>query len=150
MFEIPASARPPLAFLLTVALPLAAIGWLLLRRASRQTRRRVLAGAWLLALVATLASAALVSNRHAGMGTETARGWPRAVHARWESFDGSERRASFRVRGIVENLLFHGALATFIGALAGLAAAPRRGGGTSESPFTTPSQIARAPRKSEP
>jgi hypothetical protein len=104
--------------LLVVSLSLSAAAWALLRHVAPGARRRALIAAALVGVAGMIGSTALVSRRHAGMGTEIARGWPRVVHSRWESFDGSERRAGVHVRGAMENALAYGAAAALLGALA--------------------------------
>lgn len=104
MIPIDAAARPPLATLLWIALPSLAAAAALLRGAPAAARRRALVRALAAAAALTVASTILVSERHAGTGTEVARGWPKAVHARWESFDRTERRAGVAWRGVAEDL----------------------------------------------
>ena len=103
MFEIAPSPGPPLATLLAIALPLLVLAGLLLASASWRERRRVIVGALLLGGLLTAASAALWSRRHAGTGLETARGWPRVVHARWVPLDDGALRAGLQWRGVAEN-----------------------------------------------
>ena len=110
MFEIAPSSRPPLATLLAIALPLLAIAAWLLRRAAGNDRLRVLVGALSFAALLTAGSLALWSRRHAGTGTETARGWPRIVHARWVSFEGGDERNGLRWHGIAECGLLYGTI----------------------------------------
>jgi hypothetical protein len=129
MLEIAPSSRPPLATLLAIAPPLLAIAALLMRRAPRVDRVRVLVGARSLAALLTAASAALWSRRHAGTGTETARGWPRVVHARWVSFEGGAAHAGPQWRGVAENGLVYTAAAGALLAL-GVALVRRRRIGT--------------------
>ena len=107
MIEIAPSFRPPLATLLVVALALLLLAAVLLRRATRIARRRVLLGALAVGALLTATSAGLWSRRHAGTGTETARGWPRIVHARWVAFEGGAGRAGLQWRGVVENGLVY-------------------------------------------
>lgn len=110
MFEIAPSSRPPLATLLAVALPLLAIAAWLLRRAARSDRLRMLVGALSLAALLTSGSTVLRSRRHAGTGTETARGWPRIVRARWVSFEDGAERTGLQWRGIAEGGLLYAAI----------------------------------------
>lgn len=117
MLEIAASTRPPMATLLAIALPLLALVALLLRRVTRLDRQRVLLGALALGALLTAGSAALWSRRHAGTGTETARGWPRIVYARWESFEGAAGRAGMHWRGVAESALLYGAMGAALLAL---------------------------------
>jgi hypothetical protein len=119
---VPISAdRPPLATLLTVALPLLLVAALLLRGQPPAVRHTRLAAAVLVGLLLTAASAVLWSRRHAGTGVETARGWPKPVHARWEDFEGRDRTAGIRWRGIAENTLVYASASLLL-----LAAAARR------------------------
>ena len=117
MMEIAASSRPPLATLLAVALPLLLLAVVLLSRAESPARRRVLLGGPILGALMTAASAAFVSTRHAGTGTETARGWPRVLQAEWVSFEGGQARAGLQWRGLAENGLIYTAAATALLAL---------------------------------
>ena len=130
MFEIAPSSRPPLAMLLAVALPLAAVAAILLRRAAPAERRRVLIGALVLGLLLTALGGACWSRRHAGTGTETARGFPRTIHARWVPFDAGESRAGVRWRGVVEGTLVYAAAAAVLLAVGTALVARRRESGS--------------------
>ena len=132
MIEIAPHFRPPLATLLAVALPLLFAAAILLRREPPGTWRRVVLGAAAAGVLLATASAALWSRRHAGTGTETARGWPRAVHANWEGFGGEGRRSGILWRGALEGAFVYAALAA--GPLA--AAARRRPAGRRETHLT--------------
>jgi hypothetical protein len=125
MFEIAASARPPLASLLRIALSLLILGALMLWRATPSVRRRVIVASVVVGALLSFASAALWSRRHAGTGTETAYGWPRVVYARWESFEGGAGRAGVQWRGVVENSFAYGS-ATMLALAAGLLMTRRR------------------------
>jgi hypothetical protein len=103
MFEITPSLRPPLATLLAATLPFLVLAGLLLSSASPRERRRVVVGALVLGGCLTAASALLWSRRHAGTGLETARGWPRVVHARWVPLDDGATRAGLHWRGVAES-----------------------------------------------
>lgn len=130
MIEIAPHLRPPLATLLAVALPLLGLAALLLRRHRREVWRGTLAAAILLGLALTAASTALWSRRHAGTGVETARGWPKPVHTRWEDFEGRGRAAGVRWRGVAENTLVYASASLVL-----LAAAARwRSGRRAPSP----------------
>jgi hypothetical protein len=96
-----------MATLVAIVFPLLALAALRLRRAARPERRRVVLGAILLGLFLTTASAMLWSQRHAGTGTETARGWPRVVYARWMPFEGGAGRAGLQWRGVAEGGLVY-------------------------------------------
>lgn len=122
MIEIAPHARPPLATLLAVALPLLFVAGALLRGVPTAARRRVYVSAVAAGLLLAAASAALWSRRHAGMGTETARGWPRAVYARWEPFEGGASRAGVLWRGVAESALAYASASALLLAVA----APRR------------------------
>jgi hypothetical protein len=119
MIAIDASARLPLATLLFLALLLVALACVLLRRTPSGTRWRAVTSAAIVGVLLAGGSSALESRRHAGTGTETARGWPRAVHTRWESFDTPERRSGVDVRGLGESALFYAAVVAAV--LAGAA-----------------------------
>ncbi|HYW32279.1 MAG TPA: hypothetical protein VE869_12280 [Gemmatimonas sp.] len=129
MVDITAAARPALASLSTALLVLSALSWAVVRRVPDRTRNRLLTRALLFGCLAAASSALLVSRRHSGMGTEIARGWPRVVHARWESFDASERRSAVLAGGLVVNALVFGVgCARLLGALDGVRQAARFGG----------------------
>src|SRR5215218_6529418 len=130
MLEIAPSHRPPLAMLLAVVLPLVALAGLLLRRAARRERRRLLFGALALGGLLTAASAGLRSRRHAGMGTETAWGWPRIVYARWVPFEGGAGRAGPQWRGVAEGGLTYVTVGGALLALGQALARRRRPAGT--------------------
>ena len=126
MIEIAASSRPSLATLLAVALPLLVIAGVLLSRSGRLTRRRVVLGGVTLGALMTAASAAFVSARHAGTGTEIARGWPRVLHAHWASFEGGEARAGMQWRGVAESGFVYTAAATALLATGAVVSRRRR------------------------
>ena len=109
MIEIPASARPPLFMLLSVLMPLAILAGVLLSRTSRADIRRIVLQSVAAGLLLTMASGLAWSRRHAGMGTETAYGFPRVIYARWDAFEGDEHRAGVNPRGIVEAAFSYGA-----------------------------------------
>jgi TRAP-type uncharacterized transport system fused permease subunit len=129
MLEIAPSSRPPLATLLGILVPLLVLAALLLRRATRIARRQMLIRALILGVVLTAASSALWSRRQTGTGTETARGWPRAVHTRWVPFerDSASGRAGLDWRGIAESGLVYATVAATLLALgSALVRRPRR------------------------
>ena len=107
MIEIAPHLRPPLATVLAVVVPLLVGAAVLLRRTPASVRRRLLVAAAAGAVLLTAASAVVWSRRHAGTGTETARGWPRIVHSRWESFEGEEGRSGIHWRGVLEGMLVY-------------------------------------------
>lgn len=118
MIEIAPASRPPLAVVLATVLVLLALAAMLLRRVGPRERRRVLAAAVAAGASLTPASALLRSERHAGTGTETARGWPRIVHSRWVSFEGEEGHVGLRWGGVAGDIVVHGAASAVVLALA--------------------------------
>ena len=111
MFEIAPHLRPPLATLLAFTLPVLAGAAILLLRAPRWLRRRLMVTAAAGGILLTGMSGAVSTRRHAGTGTETALGWPRIVYSRWESFEGQGGRSGVHWRGILEGTIAYGAVA---------------------------------------
>jgi hypothetical protein len=108
MIEIPPSVRPPLAMLLSVLVPLAILTGVLLLRTPRTVIRRLVLQAAAAGLLLTVVSGVAWSRRHAGMGTETAYGFPRVIYSRWESFEGDVHRSGFHSRWIMEAAFTYG------------------------------------------
>ena len=81
-------------------------------------RHRLYWSAIIVGVLCAIGSGTLRSARHAGTGTQTEWGWPRAVYTRWVSWEVDERREGVRWQGLVENTVFYGAAAVLLGSLA--------------------------------
>jgi len=93
--------------------------------------RRLILRALALGLVAALVSASVVSSRSAGTGTYTTWGWPRAVYARWSSWERPAGapdavHAGPRLQGLLEDGIFYSGIGAAALALAALARKPRK------------------------
>ena len=118
MIQIAPQLRPPLATLLLAAALLIAVAVIVSPRGERREVFRItsIANALGVAVVLTLVSALLWSERGAGTGIEMARGWPRIVYSRWTSSETREQTAGIRWRGIAESVPLYGAAALFVAA----------------------------------
>ena len=118
MIGIAADRHLAIIPLLAVALASVMAAALVLHLAAlRFLRLRLYSSAAILGVLCALASAVFWSSRHAGTGTQSDWGWPRVVYGRWVSWEVAQREEGVRWRGIVENTVFYGAIATLAGSL---------------------------------
>jgi uncharacterized membrane protein YfcA len=128
MFEIQPQLRPMATTLIAVGMVMTVIAALLLRRTPAAAVRKAIGAAMLAGVLLTAAGTLLWSRRHAGTGTQTDWGWPKAIYGSWVDFEGRNRAHEFRLSGAVADVLVFGA-----GSLLVIAAA-RRSRSRSESP----------------
>jgi hypothetical protein len=108
MFEIQPQLRPMATTLIAVGMVIILIAAFLLRRAPVASVRRAIGVAAVGGLLLTAASTLFWSRRHAGTGTQTDWGWPKAIYGSWVDFEGRNRMHGFRLSGAIADVLVFG------------------------------------------